>query len=107
MQSSALMQPMYAASLSLLSMSQSPIPFHQLAKSFVGHSSGLIRLKRFSSMIQKSSIDNARFLDCMCLTSIGRQRMQAMAASVGRRIADDLEGGTGLAVLSDILVENS
>jgi hypothetical protein len=72
----------------LLSTSQSPTPFHQRPKSFVGHRSGLTTLYTFSSTIQAISTDCARFRELIWLIRIGKQRMQVMEARIGSRMAD-------------------
>ena len=48
----------------------------------------MIILNTFSRTIQKISTEAARFLDLTWLTRIGKQRMQAMVASTGSRVAD-------------------
>jgi hypothetical protein len=54
----------------------------------------------FSRTIQKINTEAARFLDLIWLTRIGKQRMQAMVASTGSRVADaGLEKKVGSPVL--------
>ena len=59
-----------------------------------------MKLKRLSSMIEKTRTDAAKLWHLICVTRGGTQRMQVMIASTGHTteeadLAKELEGRTG------------